>query len=227
MDGAFGHALQLIFAGDRELLVIAFTSVRVSVISTIFTAAISLPLGILIALRRFPGRNAIITAFNTLMALPTVVVALAIYGIISRSGPLGAFDLLFSRWAIIIGQTVLATPIVTSLTVSTIEQGDPRLHETLTTLGARGRRYLATLLGEHRRELAAAVLTGFGRVIGEVGVSMILGGNIRWRTRTMTTAIALETSRGAFELALALGLILLTLALVVNAVLSGVVRRDR
>lgn len=227
MEGAFAHAFRLIATGDRELLAIALTSIRISVLSTVITALISLPLGTLVALRKFPGRNTLITILNTLMALPTVVVALAIYTTISRNGPLGMLDLLFSQWAIVIGQTVLATPIVTALTVSAIEQGDPRLRETLTTLGARGRSYVLTLLAEHRRELTAAVLTGFGRVIGEVGVSMILGGNIRWRTRTMTTAIALETSRGAFELALALGIILLTIALMINAVLTSFSRRKQ
>lgn len=216
MEGPLGTALSLILEADPELLGIVWRSLRISVSSTLLTAIIGLPVAALLSLTRFPGRRILITLLNALMALPTVVVALALYALLSRSGPLGYLDLLFSPTAIIIGQTVLILPIVISLSAAAIAQADPRLLETVRSLGAGRVRGFATLVTEQAPAILAAVLAGFGRAVGEVGVSMMLGGNIRRFTRVMTTAIALETNRGAFELAVALGIILVLLALGVN-----------
>lgn len=221
MGGPLGTALELILEADPELLGIVWRSLRISLSSTVLSALFGLPLAALLSLTRFLGRRSIITILNALMALPTVVVALALYALLSRSGPLGYLDLLFTPRAIIIGQTLLILPIVTSLAAAAIGQADPRLHETLRSLGAGPVRRFFTLITEQAPAILAAVVAGFGRAIGEVGVSMMLGGNIRRYTRVMTTAIALETNRGAFELAVALGIILVVLALGVNGGLRG------
>jgi tungstate transport system permease protein len=214
--GPLRTAIGLIAAFDPELVGITWRSVRIALSSTIAATLVGLPIAGVLALLRFPGRRLITTVFNALMALPTVVVALVLYGMISRSGPLGYLDLLFSPAAVITGQTVLILPIVVSLCTASLGQTDPRLEETVVALGAGPRRRLATLILEQGPAILAAILSAFGRAIGEVGVSMMLGGNIRHYTRTMTTTIALETNRGAFDLAIALGIILVTIALVVN-----------
>ncbi len=216
MEGPLGTAISLIIEADPELLGIVWRSLRISLSSTLLTALIGLPLAAILSLTRFPGRRVIVTLLNALMALPTVVLALALYALLSRSGPLGYLDLLFTPRAIIIGQTLLILPIVVSLSAAAIGQADPRLLETLRSLGAGPVRRFFTLVAEQSPAILAAVLAGFGRAVGEVGVSMMLGGNIRRFTRVMTTAIALETNRGAFELAVALGIILVVLALGVN-----------
>lgn len=227
MDGPLGTAVGLILEADPELLGIVWRSLRISLSSTALTALIGLPLAAVLSLTRFVGRRFIITILNALMALPTVVVALALYALLSRSGPLGYLDLLFSPRAIIIGQTLLILPIVTSLAAAALGQADPRLVETLRSLGAGPVRRFLTLITEQAPAILAAVVAGFGRAIGEVGVSMMLGGNIRRYTRVMTTAIALETNRGAFELAVALGIILVVLALGVNGGLRALSERGR
>lgn len=216
MEGPLATAVSLIVQADPELLGIVWRSLRISVTSTLLTAIIGLPLAAVLSLTRFPGRRLLLTVLNALMALPTVVVALALYALLSRSGPLGYLDLLFTPRAIVVGQTVLILPIVISLSTAAIGQTDPRLLETVRSLGAGPLRRFGTLIVEQAPAILAAVLAGFGRAVGEVGVSMMLGGNIRRYTRVMTTAIALETNRGAFELAVALGIILVLLALGVN-----------
>ncbi len=225
MGEALGDALQLIVSGDRELLAITWNSIRFSVISTAICALLSIPTGVLLAFRRFSGRRAIISVLHTLMALPTVVVGLLVYTLLSRSGPFGTFGLLFSPPAIVIGQTILAFPIITSLVYGSVYAMEEELRETLTTLGCTPVQIVWKTLSEARIAIASAVLSGFGRLIGEVGVSMMLGGNIRWYTRTMTTALALETQRGAFSLALALGLLLMIAAFGVNFLLNWTVHR--
>ncbi|HUV09002.1 MAG TPA: ABC transporter permease, partial [Spirochaetia bacterium] len=172
-------------------------------------------------------RKAIVVLLNSLMAVPTVVVGLFIYSFLSRSGPLGSLGFLFTPKAVIIGQAVLCSPIIASLVYSALSRLDVRLPETLTTLGATRSQKFWMVLREARIAVASAILAGFGRVIGEVGVSMILGGNIRWYTRTMTTAIALETSKGEFERGIALGIILVSIAVIVNAALHSMVRHER
>ena len=224
--GAFGKALELLFSGDREVWFITFTSLRFSLSSALIACVPGIPLGVLIALKRFRGRRPLLAALNALMALPTVVVGLIVYSLISRSGPLGSLGLLFTPWAVIIGQAILALPIVVSMTASGLSSLDPLFPEVLTTLGASRRGILWMSVREARGAVLSASLASFGRVVGEVGAAMMLGGNIRWYTRTITTAIALETSKGEFELGLALGIVLMVMALGVNALLHAVVKHE-
>jgi len=181
---------------------------------------------VLVGLKRFAGRRSILAVLNALMALPTVLVGLIVYALISRSGPLGGLGILFTPPAVVIGQAILAFPIVASIVATGIGRLDPRLPEHLVTLGAGPWNILWMSVREARDVVLSAGLAAFGRVIGEVGVAMMLGGNIRWYTRTITTAIALETSKGDFELGLALGIILMALALAVNAVLHRAVAHE-
>ena len=220
-------AFRLIAEADAELVGVTWRSVRIALSSTAIAAVVGLPAAGLLALARFPGRRVILVVSNALMALPTVAVALAVYGIISRSGPLGYLDLLFTPGAVVVGQTILLLPIVVSLATAALEAADPRLRETAISLGAGSARRLLTLLRETAPAISAAVLSGFGRAIGEVGVSMMLGGNIRRYTRTMTTAIALETNRGAFDLAIAMGMMLVVIALGVNGGLRALAELGR
>ncbi|MBA7677890.1 Tungstate uptake system permease protein TupB [subsurface metagenome] len=220
------QAVQLLFSGDREVYFIAFTSLKFSSISIIICAAFSIPLGVSLGLKNFWGKRFIVVVLNSLMALPTVVIGLLVYSFLSRSGPLGQFSLLFRPQAIIIGQTILSFPIVASMVYGGLSRMDRQLPETLITLGASQKDIFWMTLKESRIVILSAVLAGFGRVIGEVGVSMMLGGNIRWFTRTLTTAIALETSRGEFELGLALGLILMLIAFAVNFALHWMIKHE-
>jgi tungstate transport system permease protein len=226
VTGAFPRALGLLFSGDRELWFITWTSLRFSLSSTLIACLPGIPLGVLIALKRFPGRRVVLAVLHGLMALPTVVVGLVVYSLISRSGPLGSLRMLFTPSAVITGQAILILPIVTSLAASGLSNLDPLFPEVLTTLGASRRGIFWMSVREARGAVLSACLAGFGRVIGEVGVSMMLGGNIRWYTRTITTAVALETGKGEFELGLALGIILIAVALSVNALLHWLVRHE-
>jgi len=212
-------ALALIFSADREVVFISTTSLGLAVVSTILSMIPALFLGTLLSIKKFRGKSVIIVILNSLMALPTVVIGLMVYSVISRSGLLGGWHLLFTPWGIIIGQSILSFPIITSLIYSALSNIKQELPETLQTFGVTGIRKLYMIFRESRIAVLSAVLSGFGRVIGEVGVSMMLGGNIRWYTRTITTTIALETSKGEFELALALGLILVFISLSVNTLL--------
>ena len=202
------------------------TSLRFSLASAAIACIPGIPLGVTIALRRFRGRRAVLAVLSSLMALPTVVVGLLVYSLISRSGPLGTLGMLFAPAGVIAGQSILAFPIVVSLVASSLSTLDPLFPEVLTTLGASRRRIVWMGIREARGGVLFASLTAFGRVIGEVGVAMMLGGNIRWYTRTMTTAIALQTSMGDFELGLALGIILMVVALGINAALHLAVRHE-
>ena len=213
------RAVDLIVSGDREVFFIAFTSLKFALSSTIISTCLALPLGLLLSLHPFRGKKLVIITLNSLMALPTVVIGLLVYSLISRSAPLGRYELLFTPSAVIIGQVILSFPIIASLVYSALSHMEPELLETLDTLGTRGYRKYILLINESKIALLSALLSGFGRVIGEVGVSMMLGGNIRWYTRTITTTIALETSKGDFELALALGIILIVISLTVNFLL--------
>ena len=199
---------------------------RFSVSSAIIACVPGIPLGVLVALKRFPGRRALLAVLTSLMALPTVVVGLLVYSLVSRVGPLGSLGMLFTPSAVIAGQAILALPIIVSMTASALSSLDPLFPEVLTTLGASPRGIFWMSVRQARGAVLSAVLAAFGRVVGEVGVAMMLGGNIRWYTRTMTTAIALETSKGDFELGLALGMILIVIALGVNALLHGLVRHE-
>lgn len=225
--GALTEALKLIISLDREVLSIAFLSLRVAGTATLLAAVLGIPLAYTIATRDFPLREAVLTIFNTLMALPTVLVGLLCYSFLSRKGPLGFMDLLFTPSGIIIGDLILAFPLVVALTVAAVDSVDERVRLTAMNLGASGMQVVITVLMEARYALVAAVINGFGRVIAEVGSAMMLGGNIRGYTRTMTTAIALETSKGDFSLAIALGLLLLGLALSINLVFRRFQRISR
>ena len=226
LTSALVEALRLIVTADGDVVAAVWASLRFSLVSTTLAAAIGVPLGAVLALVPFRGRGITVAIFDTLLALPTVVVGLTVYALLSRQGPLGGLGLLFSPWAIIVGQTVLITPIVTALTRSAVASVDPIFADTARTLGAGPLRTGLAVLGEARGGVLAACGTAFGRAIGEVGVSMMLGGNIDGFTRTMTTVIALETSKGEFELALALGMVLLVVAFAVNVAVRSS-RRER
>jgi tungstate transport system permease protein len=213
---SFLTALQLISHLDSEVLTAVGTSLYTSSTAILLAALLGTPFGLWLGLSRFRGRRFLVTLLNTLMALPTVVVGLFLFGLLSRQGPLGSMGLLFTPYAMILGQLVLATPIVANLVLAAVAGADKRILPTLMTLGATPLQTVLQLLNEIRYGIMAAVIAGFGRVIAEVGVAMMLGGNIRGTTRTMTTAIALETSKGEFAFGLALGLILLLVALGVN-----------
>ena len=215
LDGLV-NALKLIFSLDQEVFSITFISIKISTSAILLSSLIGVPLGFLIGVNSFNGKGVLITLFNTLMAFPTLVVGLMVYSMISNKGPFGTFELLFTPVAMIIGQFILATPIVTALTIAAVQGVDPRIKKTALSLGANGFQSMLAIALESRFSIIAAVAAGFGRVIGEVGASMMLGGNIRGVTRNIPTAIALETSKGEFSIGLALGFILLTVALVVN-----------
>lgn len=209
-------ALRLILRLEPQVLMIAWTSLKVSTIAIVSASLAGVPLGFLLGISQFKGRGILITILNTLMALPTVVIGLLGYAFISRQGPLGNLQLLFTPTAMILGQFFLATPIVTALTLSAIQAVDPRVRRTAIVLGANGVQASIAMLLEARFALMAAIVAGFGRVIGEVGAAMMLGGNIKGFTRTLSTAIALETSKGEFGFGLALGIVLMSVALGVN-----------
>ncbi|MBY0431342.1 MAG: ABC transporter permease, partial [Rhodospirillales bacterium] len=225
---ALETALTLISGFDPQLIQIVLLSLRVSLTAVALAALIGLPLGGAIALFRFPGRRVLVVVINTLMGLPPVVVGLAVYLLLSRSGPLGVFGLLYSPGAMIAAQTVLVLPIVAALSRQVVEDLWQEYHEQLRSLGATRARAVRTLLWDGRHSLLTAILAGFGRASAEVGAVMIVGGNIDRVTRVMTTTIALEVSKGNLALALALGGILLLLSLLVNtlaAAASGWARR--
>ncbi|MEX2524666.1 MAG: ABC transporter permease [Gammaproteobacteria bacterium] len=224
---AFQQAFALIFSLDGEVYAVAWTSVRISLTAVFFAALIGVPLGLLVSFKRFTGKAFLRQILNTLMALPTVVVGLLLYGLLTRQGPMGDWGILYTPVAIIIGQCVLILPIIWNLSISAADSADPRLAATCRALGASEFQQGLVFLKEVRFALMAALVTGFGRAIGEVGIAMMLGGNIEGFTRTMTTAIALETMKGEFEFALALGMLLLLVAFLVNALLQYAQRLDQ
>jgi tungstate transport system permease protein len=218
-------AFELILNFDRDIRMTAWVSLYTSSCAIVIAALLGVPIGLWLGLNRFRGRQLLLALLNTLMALPTVVVGLLLFGLLSRQGPLGPLGLLFTPVAMIIGQTVLATPIVANLVLAAVTGADQRIIDTALTLGASRLQAAIQLLREIRFGVMAAVIAGFGRVIAEVGVAMMLGGNIRNSTRTMTTAIALETSKGEFAFGLALGILLLSIALLVNLFLNVLQQR--
>ena len=216
LGDAFATAWRLIARGDAELLEIVALSLRVTGAAVVLAALLGLPLGAWLGVARFPGRRALVALLSTGMALPPVVVGLALYLVLSRSGPLGALELLFTPLAMVLAQAVLVLPIVASLARQSIEDLAREYGEQLRAHGASRAQAARTLLYEARYSLPTALLAGLGRAIAEVGAVMIVGGNIAHVTRTMTTAIVLHSNRGDTALALALGLILVTLAALVN-----------
>lgn len=214
---AFVQAARLLGRADPELLEIIALSLRVSLTALLLSCAVGLPLGAALGVLRFPGRRALVVLLNALMGLPPVVLGLALYLVLSRSGPLGFLGLLFTPTAMIVAQWLLVTPIVAALTRQVVEDLHEEWEEEFRSLGAGRLRSLLELLYEARFQLATAVLAGFGRAIAEVGAVLIVGGNIAHVTRVMTTTIAMETNKGELALALALGIVLVGLSLVVNA----------
>jgi tungstate transport system permease protein len=219
---AFGLAFELIAGADSDLWSIVWLSLKVSLASTFFACALGLPLGAWIAIAPFTGRRAAIVLLNAALGIPTVVVGLVVYLLLSRAGPLGDMGILFTPPAIVAAQTVLVLPIVAALARQFVESGWEEYREQLTSLGVTLGRAVLTLTWDLRFPLLTVVLAGFGRAISEVGAVMIVGGNIDGVTRVMTTAIALETSKGDLPLALGLGLVLLVIVLAVNAAADAV-----
>jgi tungstate transport system permease protein len=218
---AFVQALKLLISLDSELYGIIFRSVAISGLATVFSALAGIPLGTLIAMHRFRGKRFVVSICNTLMGLPPVVVGLVVYMLLSNQmGIFGTWRLLFTPFAMLLAQFLLGAPIVTALTIVAITGVDAGVAQTAKMLGADRRQYSRTLIREARFAIGAAVIAGFGRLIAEVGAVMMVGGNIRFQTRVMTTAIALQKGMGEFEIALALGFILILLSFLITAALD-------
>jgi len=213
----FLEALKLLFGADAELRHIVGVTLEMSFASTGISVLLGMPLGVLLGSRDFFGKRYIMRVVQTLMGLPPVVAGLMVFMLLSRKGPLGAFHLLFSVKAMVIAQVILILPIVAGLTAALVSVRAPQIQETTRGLGISRRKEASLLLYESKIQLISVVMTGFGRAIAEVGAVQLVGGNIQYKTRVMTTAIMLETNRGDFELALALGILLLLLSLVVNS----------
>jgi len=216
----FRRALALLLSGDAEVFGIALLTLKIAVVATVIACGVGLPLGYLLATRRFWGRRAALTAVNTALAFPTVVVGLLLFGLLSRRGPLGELGWLYTWQAIVVGDVLLALPIAAALSAAAVQGVDARVRRTAETLGA-GRWLTAwTVAREARFALAAVITAAFGQVVAEIGAAMMVGGNIRGSTRTLTTAVALYTAQGDFGLAVALGLVLIAIALLVNVTLQ-------
>ncbi|MBC6440922.1 MAG: ABC transporter permease [Rhodospirillales bacterium] len=223
LGGAFGEAFRLIATLDGDLVEIVSLSLGVSLMAVGIASLVGLPLGAAVAVTRFPGRPAVIAVLNALMGLPPVVAGLTVYLLLSRAGPLGELGLLYTPDAMVIAQAVLVTPIVAALARQTVEDFHRDYDEQLRAFGIGRTGTIATLLWEARLSLVTVLLAGFGRAVAEVGAVIMVGGNINHVTRVMTTAIALETSKGALDLALGLGIVLLVIVLVVNGI-AGLLR---
>ncbi len=211
-------AILLLLSFDPELFEIVGVSLNVSFFSTLFASVLGVPAGFLVAFNTFRGKRFVLTCLNTLLALPTVVIGLVVYSVISRRGIFGPLELLYTQKAIIIGQIILITPLIATLTIAAISRIDQRYRSTALTLGATTVQMAGVILKEGRFGIMAALIAAFGRVIAEVGISMMLGGNAKGFTRTMTTAMALEYDKGEFVLAVALGIVLLTCAFFINMI---------
>jgi len=218
-------ALELIISFDPEVMQIAGRSLLISVSSAVIGSAICIPLASLIHFNRFRGKRLLVSLIQTFYSVPTVAVGLFVFVFISRAGPLGGLGILFTPTAIVVGQVILITPILLGLTISALNSVDRTILDTARSLGAGGWQLAVLVIKEARFAVMAAVIMGFGRAISEVGISLMVGGNIRGFTRVITTAISLETSRGDIELAMALGIILIIIALAVNIVMNRVQQR--
>jgi len=213
---SFHSAILLVLSLDAEMMSIVTVSLKVSGVSTLIASLMGVPLGFFIAFESFPGIRLMITCLNTLLAVPTVVLCLFVYSFIARQCIFGSLDLLYTQKAMVFGQTLLILPLVTTFTIAAISRIDERYRKTAMTLGANRFQTAWVVFKEARFGVVAAVIAAFGRVIAEVGISMMLGGNARGFTRTMTTAMALEYDKGVFSLAVALGIILLSLSFGIN-----------
>jgi tungstate transport system permease protein len=221
----FFEAYQLLVSGNPETYSAILATVKVSSGSMAFSLLLGIPLGFCLGYFDFSGKKSLRTIVDTLMALPTVFIGLLVYAFITRRGPLGNFGLLFTLPGIGIGQTILALPIVIGLSATAVESMDQKLRITIISMGANRRQLFLTSLWECRHGILAGAIAAYGRVMTEVGISMMVGGNIKWHTRTITTAIALETNKGQFGMGVALGLVLLAIAFCVNLSVSFLRRR--
>lgn len=216
---AIRDAFALLFSGDADLWIIIWVSVKTSFLALLIATPVAVSLGYVIASRDFFGRRIVVWLSQAALSMPTVLIGLLLYLLLSRQGPLGSLQWLFSQSGMIAAQALIATPVLVAFTLAAVQAADPRLRETAITLGASPWRVMRTLLHETRFGVMAAIITGFGRVIAEVGGAMMIGGNIEGETRTITTAIALETSKGEFAQGIALGMVLMAIALLLNAFL--------
>jgi tungstate transport system permease protein len=222
---SFLTAIRLILTGDKEVFSITARTLMISSASTFIAASIFVPVGSLIYFQSFFGKGLLINIIQTLFSMPTVFVGLLVFITFSREGPLGSFGLLFSPTAIIIGHVILIAPIMAGLTISALRGIAPEIQDTAMSLGASRLQTIYTIVREARYGVSPAILLGFGRAISEIGLAIVVGGNIRGYTRTLTTAMSLETSIGNFEMAMALGIILVSLALAVNILVSRLQHR--
>ena len=221
----FIKAIELIISLDPEVMEIAGRSLQISLTSALLASLICIPIGSLIHFHHFPGKQILINVIQTLFSVPTVCIGLFVFVLFSRAGPLGGANLLFKPTVMVIGQMILVTPILLGLTISALSGVDKAIKDTALSLGASDFQAIVVILNEARYAVVAAIIMGFGRTISEVGIAIMVGGNISGFTRVLTTAIALETQRGELELALALGIILLSLAFIVNLVLNRIQQR--
>lgn len=226
LDG-FAVALRLLLAGDPETFSAVWATMASSAIAMSAALGVGMPCGFALGYFSFPGKRVVRLMVDTMLCFPTVVIGLLVYLLLSRRGPFGDLSLLFTIPGMSIGLFLLGLPIVMALTALAVEQADGRLRQTLLTLGADNWQVLGATLWEVRFHLLGAGITAFGRIVSEVGISMMVGGNIKWHTRTITTAIALETGKGEFAVGIALGLVLLVIALLVNVALALLRRRGR
>jgi tungstate transport system permease protein len=225
LDGLV-KSIQLLLSGDAETYSAVWATLRVSGLSMAVSLLLGIPVGFILGHLDFAGKKPIRLVVDTLMALPTVFIGLLVYAFLTQRGPLGDLGLLFTIPAIAVGQAVLALPIVIGLTATAVEGMDEKLRVTLISLGANRRQLFLGTLWEARHAILAGAIAAYGRVMTEVGISMMVGGNIKWHTRTITTAIALETNKGMFAMGIALGLVLLTIAFLVNASVSFLRKRS-
>lgn len=216
---AFFQAISIIGSGDRETFAIIFLSLKVSLSALLLGALIAIPFGTILGLKKFPGKRLLVNITYTLIGLPPVLAGLLLYLLLSNSGPMGKLNWLFTPQAMVIVQTILVMPIITGLTMVGVMSKRGELSDVTTTLGANPRQVAFKILVESRRSILAALITGFGRIVGEVGAVTLVGGDIEGSTRVMTTSIVLETRKGNFDRALALGMILLLISFVINMVL--------
>jgi tungstate transport system permease protein len=221
------EALRLLLAGDAEIWSILWLSLLVSGSATLVSLLVGVPAGAALALLRFPGRTAVIAAVNAGMGLPPVVVGLFVTLLLWRSGPLGSWEILYTPAAIVLAQALIATPIVTGITLAAVQTVPDTFRLQLVALGASRAQMVGVVLREARLSMLVAIMAGFGGVISEIGASLMVGGNIKGQTRTLTTAMVLETGKGNFEIAIALSVLLLALVLAINWALTSIQQRRR
>ncbi|WP_319585072.1 ABC transporter permease [uncultured Pseudodesulfovibrio sp.] len=221
----FRQGFMLLFSGNPEAYSAIWATVYASTLSMFCSLAIGVPLGFLLGYKKFPGKKVVHTIVDTLLSFPTVVIGLVVYAFLTRNGPLGGTGLLFTIPGMAIGQTLLGLPIIIAMTANAVEGLDKRLPMTLITLGASPAQMMWATVLEARYSIMLAAMAAYGRIVSEVGISMMVGGNIKWHTRTITTAIALETGKGEFAVGIALGMVLLTVALLVNIGAAGLKKR--